>query len=128
MKVKKSIYDIYNKRKAVKTKGYSKYGNKKVILDGHKFDSQKEAKRYSELLLLEKAGEIYNLRLQPEYVIIPSKGRYRETIYRADFCYDTKKDDYNSFVVEDVKGMKTEVYKIKKKLMYHVYGILIKEI
>ena len=79
-----------------------KYGNKKVVVDGIKFDSKKEAARYKELCLLERAGAIQNLKTQVKFVLIPSQkmnGRTveRECSYRADFVY-TKDGE---MVVED---------------------------
>lgn len=82
------------------------------------FDSQKEARRYDELVLLLKAGEISDLRLQQTFTLqegyISSSGdAVRALTYKADFLY-TKG---GKSIVEDVKGVKTEAYKIKKKLM-----------
>lgn len=99
-------------------KNYSKYKNKKIFIDGITFDSQLEANRYCELKLLYKAGEISQLRLQPEFVLIPAfrkNGKsYRKTVYRADFMYFDKKT--GKYIVEDTKGFKTPEYRIKKKL------------
>ena len=94
----------------------NKYGAKKVEIDGHLFDSKAESKRYLYLKDLEQKGVIDCLELQPEYVV-QEKYRYRgEAIraikYRADFRYI----DEDGAVIEDVKGFKTEVYKLKKKL------------
>lgn len=102
---------------------YSKYRNKKVIIDGIKFDSIKESKRYLELKMLEKANEINNLKLQPKFILQESfeknGKKYREIIYIADFEYfDIKK---GKWIIEDVKGMKTDVYKIKKKLFEYKF-------
>lgn len=98
-----------------------KYHNKKTDIEGIIFDSKAEARRYQELSLLEKAGVIKRLRLQPEYELIPSfkkNGRtFRKTVYRADFEYV----ENGRIVVEDVKGFKTDVYKIKKKLFEYKY-------
>lgn len=112
-------------------KSYNKYGNKKVIVDGHKFDSQKEASRYKELKLMERAGVIKNLELQPKFELIPTirteHETLRKTVYKADFRYvDTKT---KGVVVEDVKGFKTDVYKLKKKMLLHKYqGIDFREV
>lgn len=102
---------------------YNKYGNKKVKVDGHTFDSQKEARRYKELKLLERAGKIKDLELQPMFELIPTirteTETLRKTVYKADFRYvDTKT---KGVVVEDVKGFKTDVYKLKKKMLLHKY-------
>jgi hypothetical protein len=97
----------------------SKYGNRKVEIDGYTFDSQKEARRYQELKLLQLSGEITGLELQPSFILIPSytyQGRkVRKMEYRADFAYL----ENGKRVVEDVKGMKTEKYRIKKKLLLY---------
>ena len=98
----------------------SKYRNKRIICDGIKFDSQKEAQRYRELCLMERAGELTALKLQPRYKLavggIPL--RYpsgRQVTYVADFEYQ-RKGEYGR-TIEDVKGMKTPVYKIKQAIM-----------
>ena len=123
----------------------SKYSNRKTILDGITFDSVKEARRYQELKLMEKAGKICDLRLQVPFMLTPTMSepveRYgkrgqrikdglkvieRECKYIADFVYiDTETGEK---VVEDTKGVKTEAYKIKRKLMLWKYGIKIKEV
>lgn len=96
----------------------SKYGNKKTTVNGITFDSQKEANRYVELMLMVRAGEISELKLQPEFTlqeafITPYGERIRAVKYIADFSY---KDGVQT-VVEDVKGCMTKEYEIKKKLM-----------
>ena len=97
---------------------YRKYSNKKTIADGIKFDSKAEARRYKELVLAQKAGIIRDLELQPEF-LLQDKFKYngkteRAVKYIADFKYfDVSKGVY---VVEDVKGVQTEVFKIKRKL------------
>lgn len=107
----------------------NKYGNKKTVVDGITFDSRKEAKRYQELKLLEKAGEIKDLRRQVKYELIPSQkinGKVveRKVEYVADFVYLQNGD----IVVEDTKGIRTKDYIIKRKLMLYVWGIKIVEI
>lgn len=125
----------------------AKYGNKKAVIDGITFDSKKEAQRYTELKLLEKAGKITGLQLQREFELIPeqrektdqiytkgpNKGRFkpgklleRKCSYVADFVYWNLEN--NCMVVEDAKGMRTKEYIIKRKLMLHIYGIRIKEV
>ena len=96
----------------------SKYHSKKVIVDGIEFDSKKEAKRYSELKLLERAGNIKELELQKVFELqegFKKNGKtYRKITYKADFYYfDNRAGKY---ICEDVKGFKTEVYKLKKKM------------
>lgn len=122
----------------------SKYGNKKAAVDGVFFDSKKEARRYAELKMLQKAGKISELELQLPFVLIPAQYEYvprygkngkrlkdakicieRSCIYKADFAY---KDEDGNIVVEDTKGMRTTDYIIKRKLMLFLYGIRIKEI
>ncbi|MBQ6679583.1 MAG: DUF1064 domain-containing protein [Lachnospiraceae bacterium] len=101
----------------------SKYHNQKIEIDGHMFDSKKEARRYQELSLLQKAGEIRDLKLQPEFVLIPcfKKGgrTYRKTSFIADFMYFDCA--VGKTIVEDVKGYKTDVYRLKKKLFEFRY-------
>lgn len=120
-----------------------KYNSKKTIIDGITFDSRKEANRYCELKMLERCGAISNLELQKSYELIPAQYEYyerygkngnrlkdgkrcleRSCVYKADFVYD----DNGHTVVEDVKGFRTEEYKIKKKLMLYIHGIKIKEV
>lgn len=101
----------------------NKYGNKKVTVDGIKFDSQLEANRYCELKILERAGEIKDLRRQIKFELQPSYIKNNKSIqpinYIADFVYyDVNK---KKFIVEDTKGYKTETYKLKKKIFEYVY-------
>ena len=103
---------------------YNKYKNKKVMVDGIKFDSMKEARRYSELKLLERAGKIKDLELQPKFELIPTIRREgqkteRKTVYIADFMY--KEIGNDKLVVEDTKGYRTDVYLLKKKLFLYKY-------
>lgn len=108
-----------------------KYHNKKVVRDGETFDSVKEYRRFCELLLLEKGGVISDLQRQVKYVLIPSQKEGKKTIerecsYKADFVYTD--NETGETIVEDVKGMRTEVYKIKRKLMLWVHHIKIVEV
>ena len=122
----------------------SKYKAKKASVDGIEFDSRKEANRYCELKLLQRAGKIQNLELQKAFELIPAqreadtigkrggiiKGKVIEkaVFYRADFVYT----ESGETVVEDVKGYKGggayAVFTIKRKLLLYKYGIKIKEI
>jgi hypothetical protein len=111
----------------------NKYGARKVTApDGQVFDSQREYTRWCELKLMERAGLIADLKRQVKFVLIPSqkdamgKTIEKECSYWADFVYFDHAT--RQIVVEDAKGMKTEVYKIKKKLVLHKYGIRIKEV
>lgn len=105
-----------------------KYNNKKTVVDGIAFDSKREAARYEALKEMEKEGAIYDLRLQVPYTILPSmKDADGKTIrgikYVADFVYRQNGEE----IVEDCKGFRTDVYKMKKKLMLYKYGITIRE-
>lgn len=95
-----------------------KYGNRQTVIDGIVFDSALEARRYSELKLLERAGLIKDLRIQPKFTLQPAfekcGKKYREISYIADFLYFDV--DTGVTVVEDTKGFKTDVYKLKKKM------------
>ena len=108
----------------------SKYKNKKIKVGDIEFDSKKEAARYQDLLLMQKAGLIRNLMWQQVFVIVPSvvlDGRKRPAIkYKADFTYfdDTRA---GRFVVEDVKGFRTPIYRLKRHLMMAVHGFEVLE-
>jgi hypothetical protein len=120
----------------------SKYGNRKAKARGKVFDSTMERSRYYTLSMLEKAGEISDLRMQVPYELIPAiyetqevqlktktkqvqKLVQRATYYVADFVY---KDAEGNEVVEDVKGFRTAEYLLKKKMMRALLGIQIKEV
>jgi hypothetical protein len=89
-----------------------------------KYASKKEARRAEDLKLLQQIGEISDLREQVKFTLIPKIGTQRECAYFADFTF---KDRGGNFHVVDAKGMKTEVYRIKKKLMKFVHGITIED-
>ena len=102
----------------------SKYNARKTIIDGIKFDSKKEARRYKELKLLEKAGEIKDLQLQPRFTL-QEKFKYqgkteRKIEYIADFQYEDIRT--GQMIVEDTKGYRTDVYKLKRKLFLKRYS------
>lgn len=105
------------------TSNKSKYNNKKVSINGKVFDSKKEANRYCELIKMQQAGLIKDLETQKKFLLLDTfrkNGKtYKQINYYADFVY------YNIYekkiVVEDVKGCRTEVYKIKKKLFEFIY-------
>ena len=108
-----------------------KYGNRKTVLDGITFDSAKEARRYAELRLMEKAGIISGLRRQVPYLLIPAQKRDGKTVeravmYLADFVYT----ENGAEVVEDVKSpaTRTKEYIIKRKLMLWEFGIRVVEV
>ena len=101
----------------------SKYGNHKLKSpDGQVFDSVKEYHRYGCLRLLERAGQIYDLKRQVKFELIPKQNGMRACCYVADFTYY----EDGQLVVEDCKGYKTEVFRLKEKLMYWVHGIRIR--
>lgn len=104
-----------------------KYRNKQTIIDNIKFDSIKEANRYTYLKLLERSGQIKDLQLQVKYELQPSFKLNNKTIraitYIADFTYY----ENDNLIVEDVKGFRTKEYKLKKKLFAYKYKIEIKE-
>ena len=101
----------------------SKYSARKTEIDGVLFDSKKEANRYCELKLLEKGKVISNLELQPKFELAEGF-RYQGKKYQAiNYIADFKYVEENGIeVIEDVKGMKTDVYNIKKKLFLLRYG------
>lgn len=110
-----------------------KYNNKFTMVDGIRFHSKKEANRYAELKLLQQAGHITDLKLQPKYELIPSfilnGKKIRAIHYIADFEYVEKTT--GETIVEDVKpskNFKTDVYKLKKKLFEYQYNKEITEI
>ena len=107
----------------------NKYRNRKLTVDGEVFDSRKEYNRYRELVLLERAGQISDLKRQVAYELIPSQkvgGKVveRACSYIADFVYT----ENGETVVEDTKGYRTADYIIKRKLMLWVHGIRIREV
>lgn len=120
----------------------NKYGNKKATYDGILFDSRKERHRYINLMTLQRAGEISDLRLQVPYELLPAvyetvekqlktktklvqRCVQRAVHYVADFVY---KDKDGNEVIEDSKGMRTKEYILKKKMMRALLGKEIKEV
>ena len=102
----------------------NKYGAIKTTVDGIKFDSKREAARYCELKLMEKAGIIDSLYLQPRYDIVVNGQKI--CFYKADFKYFDS--ELKKWIIEDVKGMKTPVYNLKKKLVKACHNIDIAEV
>lgn len=104
----------------------NKYGAKKITdpSTGFVFDSKAEYKRWVELRFLEIGGHITDLRRQVVFELIPKQDGERACNYVADFVYI---DSDGNTVVEDTKGVRTDAYKIKRKLMLYKYGIKIKE-
>lgn len=127
---------------ALKKKG-NKYHNSAVIVDGISFQSRKEARRWCELKIMERAGMIHGLTRQKKFILIPAQrepdtvgkrgGKHkgalieREVAYYADFAYYDKEGNE---VVEDVKSpaTRTKDYILKRKMMMYVHGIRIREI
>ena len=102
----------------------SKYGNIKTITsDGIMHDSQKEANRWCELKLLQRAGKISDLKRQVSYELLPKQDGERAVHYVADFVYVENGRE----VVEDAKGKRTKEYILKRKMMLYFHGIKIKE-
>ena len=109
----------------------SKYGNKKEEVDGITFDSKAEARRYFDLRIRQDIGEIALLRRQVPFVLIKGQRwsdgkKHRDTVYKADFVYVDC--ETGEMVVEDVKGFRTDVFKLKKELMKDIYGIEVREV
>lgn len=108
----------------------NKYHNKPTVYKGIRFQSKKEAERYQELLLMQRAGKISNLQRQVYYMLKPTqrdeKGKvlFRKMGYKADFVYK----ENGKLVVEDAKGFRTPLYKWKRAEMYEKYKILVKEV
>ncbi len=102
--------------------GCSKYHAKKTVLAGIMFDSKAEAKRYAELLLMQRAGKIHELERQKPFELQPSFKKHGKTVraisYEAEFVYA---DEHGNTIVEDTKGVRTEAYKIKRKLFEYKY-------
>ena len=119
----------------MKMKSRNKCNAVKVTVDGIEFASKKEANRYCELKLLERCGEISNLELQKEFLLIPSQkidGKVveRPVKYIADFAYI----ENGKYIVEDAKGYRNPAsavyakFVLKRKLMLYIHGIRIKEV
>ena len=107
----------------------NKYRAKRVTIDGHTFDSQREARRYQELKLMERAGQIVELSLQPVFFLKAQYPSGRVAQYKADFSYEQEWIDTSTgesrmeLIVEDVKGKDTPLSKLKRALVQYFYGI-----
>jgi len=118
------------------TKKKSKYGNKKVIYKGIKFDSIKECKRYKNLELMEDIGLIKKLERQVKFELQPAfeinGKKVRAINYICDFTYfktyNKNGIKISKFIVEDVKGHKTQLYELKKKMFEYKYNYEINEV
>lgn len=107
-------------------KNKNKYNAKKTTVDGIVFDSIIEGNRYCELKLLQRAGQISDLKWQVPFVLFEKSEHGRKLVYKADFTYMQN----GQLVVEDTKSKatKTQVYKLKKRILAEKYGIVIKEV
>lgn len=94
-----------------RVKSRSKFGNEKVVIGDLVFDSKKEARRWFELNHLLASGKIFALELKPRFKLVAG------IIYIADFCYI----ENGVNVAEDVKGVQTDVFRLKKRLFHHCY-------
>lgn len=107
--------------------GRSKYHARKTVVDDITFDSKREADRYLVLKSMEEDGDIEDLRRQVRYELVPAfdvDGKhYRPVYYVADFTYRENGHE----VIEDVKGVVTDVYRLKRKLVAYRYGVSIRE-
>lgn len=113
------------------TVGRSKYRARPTVIHGFRFASQAEARRYQELMFFGRIGQIRNLELQPRFPL--HVGGVRVGVYVADFryeelvytsCCDAEWRD----VIEDVKGVRTPTYQLKKKMFEAEYGRTIQEV
>lgn len=121
MRVSKQIYEqLINHSIDSKLQKQNKYKNKHVEYHGIKFDSKKEGTYYLKLKAMEELGIIKDLKLQVKFELQPSYKFNGKTIrainYIADFTYY---DENNKYHIVDTKGIKTDVYKIKKKMMQY---------
>jgi len=109
-----------------------KYHAKATTVDGINFDSKRESRRYGELQLLERAGLIRNLTLQPSFELLPKMPGQRAIIYVADFAYEELvpsryEEDSWVRIVEDSKGFRTRVFRMKEKMFHAKYpGIVLR--
>ncbi len=109
----------------INARRYRKYRNQPTSVADHDFASKSEAKRYEELLLLERNGEVRDIRLQ-----VPYRLEFNGILickYVADFVYNELRKGVWSEVVEDRKGYRTPIYRLKKKMMKVIKGIEIRE-
>jgi hypothetical protein len=100
----------------------NKYNARKVKIDGYLFDSRREAERYSELRIMEKAGEIKDLIVHPKIELQPGFNykdkRIKAINYIADFQYY---DEHDNIIIEDVKGVETQAFRIKWKMLQYKF-------
>lgn len=101
-----------------------KYGATPVVIDGIRFPSKAEGERYAQLKLLQKAGEIYHLAVQPRFDLVINGVKCG--FYKADFSYHVQDAEMSIGVVEDVKGRDTPVSILKRKIVTALYGVEIR--
>lgn len=99
----------------------NKYHNKKVQVDMYVFDSIAESRRYKELKLLERAGVITELELQPRFLLQEGFKKNGKTFRKIEYIADFQYIENGKLIIEDVKGKETEVFKLKRKLFEHEY-------
>ncbi len=99
----------------------NKYKNRKIVVDNIKFDSNLEATRYKELKLLQRAKQISNLRLQVPFLLQEGFKKNGKTHRKIEYVADFKYIENGKTIVEDVKGMQTDVFKLKHKIFEKVY-------
>lgn len=99
----------------------NKYRNKKVQVDMYVFDSIAESRRYKELKLLEQVGKIQNLELQPHFLLQEAFKKNGRTFRKIEYIADFKYTENGKTIVEDVKGIQTDVFKLKHKLFEKKY-------
>lgn len=99
----------------------NKYRNKKVIVEDYVFDSIAESQRYKELKLLERAGKIKKLKLQPRFLLQDSFRKNGKTYRKIEYVADFQYIENGKTIVEDVKGIQTDVFKLKHKIFEKVY-------
>lgn len=100
---------------------YNKYSNIKTVIDGIKFDSRKEANHYCELKLLLRQGAIKDLVLQPRFELQPSFKLNGKTIRKIEYVADFQYMEEGKIIVEDVKGVKTDIFQMKLKMLLYRY-------
>src|SRR5690625_183598 len=102
----------------------NKYGNRKVNIDGHTFDSKLEARYYNELKLLKQAGEIKDFELQPTFELQPSFKKYSKTIRNIQYKADFKVINNDGLVeIIDIKGHKTKEFNLKRKMFDYKFDL-----
>lgn len=107
----------------------NKYNNRKVRADGKVFDSKKEFDRWCVLKLMMKSGEIEGLKHHELFTLLPPCKNYKRPLqYEADFTYYKSSENGGELIVEDVKGFRTNLYLVKRRMMSQLLGIEVKEV